>query len=73
LLVAEHDAGDDSAPASAQAPGDGVRKRRAEPITDAAEAASPANDPPAIRAKDDVHSLMAQPGSLIEPVLRRPR
>jgi hypothetical protein len=50
-----------------------VRERRAKHVTHAGKPTPPADLPPAIGVQDDVHALVTEPGSLVEPALRRAR
>ena len=73
LLVAEHDARHHTTATTVEAPRDRACERSAERVADAGESASPANHDPAVGVQDDVHALVAEPGSLVEAMLRRAR
>ena len=73
LLVAEDDAFDHAAALAVKAGRDRRREPRAQPVGDAREPAAVADQPPAIRAQDDMHAVAREPGAFVEPVLRRLR
>jgi hypothetical protein len=73
LVLAENDPAQDRPPFAGESGSDRACEPLMQAVGEASHASAVADDLPARAVEDDVHGTSAQPGALVEAVVRRPR